>query len=899
ADNSETGNALNTLGDIQIRLGRPEEAEVTARQVVRIWDKSFGARSNAAANARNTLASTLMAQGKLADALQAAEEAFAIWKSLAPAPGHDDVFGAWRVATIHAAMGNRAAAEPLFQHAYDMWLAILGPTDARTNLALSGLALVHFANSDWARSYEESGKLIAAAAERSGFGTAALGSAISSSFASEIERSRRDIELNIKAAYRLAEAEPARRGELAALTFERAQWALNTKAAAALALMAARTAKGSQAIAKLVSEREALLKNWQEVNTKLYAALSASSSISGTVPKLRAQLGEIEKKKSAIDAALSENFPNYAEVSTVQPASISQLTNASSSQPRALLGGNDALILILPTDEIAPAGAETFIWAVTETKTRWVRSGIGTAELASMVQALRCGLDEDAWIGGGAAQCSQQLNMPVNKAPDVDAPLPFDLARAQALYTALFGELKDIIEGKDLFIVPSGPLSQLPFQVLVTSLSNETSSGWRQRDVGLLGAEMTDLAPNERQALKLPAGRGTKIVKPLPNSAAEAAGLKSGDILLSIGGADAGNIQEAGEAIRAYPAGARVRLWVLRAGAGLNITATLGRKSVSEWVPRLLAETEGRHVAWLIRDHALTVLPAVSSLDALRRVARPSAAAKPMIGFGNPLLEGMPDDPKFGKDDARRAKLARELEHCPVPQLVASNKMAVRGVQALSTAGGLASVKQIRIQVPLPETAYELCAVASDVHADPDAIYLGRNATEREVKRLNATGQLAHYRIVHFATHGAFAGPIGNEPGLILTPPKVASEEDDGYLTASEIAGLKLDADWVILSACNTAAGGAENAEALSGLARAFIYAQARALLVSHWAVKSGATVKLITGAISRLAADKTMGRAEAMRQSMLVLIKTGTEREAHPSYWAPFIVVGEGGAPR
>ena len=79
--------------------------------------------------------------------------------------------------------------------------------------------------------------------------------------------------------------------------------------------------------------------------------------------------------------------------------------------------------------------------------------------------------------------------------------------------------------------------------------------------------------------------------------------------------------------------------------------------------------------------------------------------------------------------------------------------------------------------------------------------------------------------------------------GLILTPPDQASEADDGYLTASEIAALKLDADWFILSACNTAAGNTNNAEALSGLARAFIYAQARALLVSHWAVNSDAAV--------------------------------------------------------
>ena len=135
----------------------------------------------------------------------------------------------------------------------------------------------------------------------------------------------------------------------------------------------------------------------------------------------------------------------------------------------------------------------------------------------------------------------------------------------------------------------------------------------------------------------------------------------------------------------------------------------------------------------------------------------------------------------------------------------------------------------------------------------------------------------------------------GVEPGLILTPPDKATAEDDGYLSASEIASLKLDADWVILSACNTAAGSAEGAEALSGLARAFFYAGARALLVSHWAVYSDSTVKLITKALSVMASDKTVGRSEALRRSMLVLIENGDPHEAHPAYWAPFVVVGEG----
>jgi CHAT domain-containing protein len=134
-----------------------------------------------------------------------------------------------------------------------------------------------------------------------------------------------------------------------------------------------------------------------------------------------------------------------------------------------------------------------------------------------------------------------------------------------------------------------------------------------------------------------------------------------------------------------------------------------------------------------------------------------------------------------------------------------------------------------------------------------------------------------------------------SEPGLILTPPKEQSDLDDGYLSAPEVAGLKLDADWVILSACNTAAGNTQNAEALSGLARAFFYAGARALLVSHWSVSSEATVSLITHAVGAISRDKKLGRAEALRRAMLSMIDKGKPHESHPAYWAPFVVVGEG----
>jgi CHAT domain-containing protein len=269
-----------------------------------------------------------------------------------------------------------------------------------------------------------------------------------------------------------------------------------------------------------------------------------------------------------------------------------------------------------------------------------------------------------------------------------------------------------------------------------------------------------------------------------------------------------------------------------------------------------------------------------------------------MIGFGNPLLDG--PDASYEK----LAKLARDKQLCPAAQRqrIAALVEPRRGAVRVELRGGLANLSHIKRQIPLPETADELCDVAQDVSADVARdIRLGMQATEGEIKRLSASGDLAKYRVVHFATHAFLSGQLDgtSEPGLILTPPEKATEEDDGYLSASEVAALKLDAEWVILSACNTAAGTATSAEALSGLARAFIYAQARALLVSHWEVYSDATVKLITTAARDMAGDPKVGRAEALRRSMLALLDKGAAEEAHPAFWAPFVVVGEGAAAR
>jgi CHAT domain-containing protein len=136
------------------------------------------------------------------------------------------------------------------------------------------------------------------------------------------------------------------------------------------------------------------------------------------------------------------------------------------------------------------------------------------------------------------------------------------------------------------------------------------------------------------------------------------------------------------------------------------------------------------------------------------------------------------------------------------------------------------------------------------------------------------------------------------EPALALTIPEHLTELDHGLLTASEAAELKLNADWVVLSACNTAAGDKPGAEALSGLARAFFYAGAHALLVSHWPVSDEAAARLTADTFARLKKDASLDPAQALRQSMLALIEDPSSPDnAQPAIWAPFVVVGGGGA--
>jgi CHAT domain-containing protein len=302
-----------------------------------------------------------------------------------------------------------------------------------------------------------------------------------------------------------------------------------------------------------------------------------------------------------------------------------------------------------------------------------------------------------------------------------------------------------------------------------------------------------------------------------------------------------------------------------------------------------------RSVPWLARSHGITVLPSVSSLVAQRALPAGDPSRRAFAGFADPWFS-----------EAQASEAAAELRQTAAA-LTGRGLLATRGLpvtlRSLPQMAAFDSAELDRLP-RLPDTAEEVRSIALVMNADlARDVFTGELANESRVKTMDLSG----YRVIAFATHGLVPGDLNGltQPALALSAPNVAGVDGDGLLTMGEILGLKLDADWVVLSACNTAAAQGAGAEAISGLGRAFFYAGARALLVSNWPVETTSAKALTTDIFRRQADDPGISRAQALRGAMLGLMDgpgylDGDGRTvfsyAHPIFWAPFSLVGDGG---
>jgi CHAT domain-containing protein/tetratricopeptide (TPR) repeat protein len=307
---------------------------------------------------------------------------------------------------------------------------------------------------------------------------------------------------------------------------------------------------------------------------------------------------------------------------------------------------------------------------------------------------------------------------------------------------------------------------------------------------------------------------------------------------------------------------------------------------------------EYRNVPWLIRSHAVTIVPSAAALVTLRRLPAGSGARDKFVGFGDPYF------------NAEEAAEAAEERADPEAKIKVADASTTRGLplrrRSVPQTAGLDSAN-LGLLPRLPDTAEELRSIATALGADAArSLHLGKDANEQVVRTIG----LSKFKIVDFATHGLRPGDLDGltQPALALTAPSVAGVDGDGLLTMGEILSLKLDADWVVLSACNSGAGATANAEAASGLARAFFYAGSRAILVTNWSVHSASARQLVADLFRRQTDNPAISRAEALRQAMVAMIDRGGYKDeagnmlfsyAHPLFWAPYSVIGDGGMNR
>jgi CHAT domain-containing protein len=220
--------------------------------------------------------------------------------------------------------------------------------------------------------------------------------------------------------------------------------------------------------------------------------------------------------------------------------------------------------------------------------------------------------------------------------------------------------------------------------------------------------------------------------------------------------------------------------------------------------------------------------------------------------------------------------------------------------QAQATFPGAACAESARLYASLPALPFakrELDAARALLGASPSDELLDAAFTAAAVRRVG----LKQYRILHFATHALLPAELRcqNEPAIVTSAPPGARDASGALLTAGDVTGLDLDANVVILSACKTGGpGSSTGGESLSGLARAFFFAGARSLLVTHWSINDQSSAFLVADTLRRLASGGG-GLAGALQAAQLGIIdRAGKDLPAnlaHPFFWAPFALIGEG----
>jgi len=274
---------------------------------------------------------------------------------------------------------------------------------------------------------------------------------------------------------------------------------------------------------------------------------------------------------------------------------------------------------------------------------------------------------------------------------------------------------------------------------------------------------------------------------------------------------------------------------------------------------------------YLIEDIPISYLSSASLLKILRdaQARRHAPAQYPLLAFAHPVYRAASDaTPNPGQE---------------AQQGIAMDVLRTQAYQDLLRG----SFRE------LPETAEEVAVIAQLLNAPEtsDPLQLRERASRANVFAFNDTERLKDYQYVVFSTHGVLPGEINyvTQPALVLSHP-----ENNGYLTMADVFGLQLNAKLVALSACNTGSGEHIRGEGVMGLTRAFMYAGTPAVAVTLWSVESKSAKELDVGMFAHL--QQGQSPINALRAIKLQMLR-GEKRDkyTYPSYWAPFVLFGDG----
>jgi len=277
----------------------------------------------------------------------------------------------------------------------------------------------------------------------------------------------------------------------------------------------------------------------------------------------------------------------------------------------------------------------------------------------------------------------------------------------------------------------------------------------------------------------------------------------------------------------------------------------------------------------LIVDHELVMLPSASTLALSRRETRGRVASAKLVA----VLA----DPVFDSEDVRVRRASADGKDAEKQAgAVEKGSMLFRSVEETGVAGG---------EWPLPRLLGTRREAQTILSLAPET--LKRRALDFEASRETAlSSDLSQFQIVHFATHGLINNRHPELSGLVLSLADKQGRSQNGFLRLNEIYNLRLPAELVVLSACQTGIGKEVRGEGLIGLTRGFMYAGARRLTASLWQVEDAATSELMGRFYRGMLGDKRLSAASALRAAQIEMFKQKQWRS--PYYWAAFVIQGE-----